>query len=229
MQSIYKYIIFSIVLVCCVSPLNAQTKDTKTDSIPKIWYNGIRAEIDVAPLISTFLGNNETFSYEGGVQADILHKYYPVVEIGFGGADRTTSTDVRFTTSGMFGRIGLDFNLMKPKAAAKPSNNVFLAGARIGFSNFNYSMTNVVITDDYWNENTILNYNNEPVTKVWFEVVAGMRVEVIKNIYMGWTVRNKHTLGQSLTGEMNPWYIPGFGKNLSGSNWGVNYSIGYKF
>ena len=193
MQKTYKYIIFSILWVLVISPTNAQTEKKDTTSISGPWFNGLRAEIDLAPIVSSFMGNGEIFSYEGAIQAYVLNKYYPVLEIGYA------------------------------------INNVFLAGARLGFSSFKYDMTNIVVTDDYWNETTTLNFSNEPATKLWFEVVAGMRVEIFKNIYMGWSIRNRHILGQSVTGEMSPWYIPGFGKNINGSNWGVNYSVGYKF
>lgn len=229
MQNTYKYIIFSILWVLVISPTNAQTEKKDTTSISGPWFNGLRAEIDLAPIVSSFMGNGEIFSYEGAIQAYVLNKYYPVLEIGYAGANHSTLSDINYKTNGMFARLGVDFNLVKPKKGAKPINNVFLAGARLGFSSFKYDMTNIVVTDDYWNETTTLNFSNEPATKLWFEVVAGMRVEIFKNIYMGWSIRNRHILGQSVTGEMSPWYIPGFGKNINGSNWGVNYSVGYKF
>jgi hypothetical protein len=63
---------------------------------------------------------------------------------------------------------------------------------------------------------------------LWFEIVAGIRVEIAKNIFMGWTARNKNLIGEDQIGIMSPWFIPGFGKT-TGSAWTVNYAIGYKF
>jgi len=72
------------------------------------------------------------------------------------------------------------------------------------------------------------NYSNQSTTRIWYEVVAGVRVEIIKNIFMGWTVRNSHLIGQDAEGDVAPWYIPGYGKNIS-SNWSINYTLGYHF
>jgi hypothetical protein len=123
----------------------------------------------------------------------------------------------------------VDFNLIKPKKDRIPSNNMFFAGARIGFSPFSYSYNKVVVQNEYWGTAISQNFDNVTTTKVWFEIVAGMRVEVLKNIYMGWTVRNKKLFGEDMLGELSPWYIPGFGVKGEGSSWGVNYSVGYRF
>jgi hypothetical protein len=52
-------------------------------------------------------------------------------------------------------------------------------------SNFNYDISNVVITDDYWGGSEVIPYNNVNAIKVWYEIIAGVRVEVFKNVYMG--------------------------------------------
>ena len=48
----------------------------------------------------------------------------------------------------MTGRLGVDFNLMKKKKESKSTNNLFLAGLRLGVTHFNYNISNVLITDD---------------------------------------------------------------------------------
>ena len=45
---------------------------------------------------------------------------------------------------------------------------------------------------------------------------------------MGWTVRNRTLLSTDESGDLKPWYIPGYGIN-SENNWGIGYVIGYKF
>ena len=148
--------------------------------------------------------------------------------MGYAGADKTTENNIGFKTNGIFGRAGIDFNLMKSKNNKKNANNLFFVGARLGFANFKYDLTNVVITDDYWNESQTMNYIDESASKMWFEIVAGIRVEIAKNIFMGWTARNKNLIGEDPIGTMSPWYIPGFGKT-TGSAWTLNYVVGYKF
>lgn len=199
------------------------------DTVVKTVFRGLRLEVDLSPVVNNLVNNGERFSYEAGLYADLKHKYFPAIEIGFAGADKLTSEAIGFKTSGMFARVGVDLNLMKPKKDKLPTNNIFYAGVRFGFSPFNYSITNVKVPNNYWGENITQNFPNQSSTKLWFEIVAGMRVEVSRNIYMGWTVRNKNLLGQDVPGEIQPWYIPGFGIKGEGKNWGVNYAIGYKF
>lgn len=202
----------------------------KQDSIKaseKLFRN-FRVEADMVPLAMLALGNNETYSFEGAVQTNLLGKYFPVIEGGFAGAEKTTDNNIYFKTSGPFGRIGLDFNVMKPKPGKKPTNNYFLAGVRIGFSAYEYQLHNVTVSQDYWGESLTRNFNNIAATNAWFEIVAGIRVEIIPKLYMGWTIRNKNLFGEPTPGEFHSYYIPGYGKNKS-SNWGVNYAIGYMF
>ncbi len=228
MRNIYSYII-SFTLAFAVHSLNAQEKDKKISDFTKtLFLNGITVQADIASLATTVLTNAERYSFEGGVQIDLKHKFYPVVEVGFAGANKLSLSDIRFNTNGLYGRIGVDFNLLKQKKDTKPTNNLFLAGLRLGMTHFNYNISNILVTDDYWGESHVIDYNNEPSTKIWFEVVAGIRVEVLKNIYMGWSVRNKNLITQDVSGKPSPWYIPGFGQNNT-TNWGVSYTIGYKF
>ncbi len=227
MRNIYIYIISFLVGSLALN-LQAQEKKIPADSIKTSWLNGVTVQVDVASLASSFFSNGETYSMEGGVQVDLKHKYYPVFELGFAGANKLSTDNVGFKTSGLYGRLGLDFNLIKQKKDSKPTNNLFLAGLRLGMSHFAYDLTNLVITDNYWGGSQIINYTNQPSTKIWFEVVAGVRVEVVKNIYMGWSVRNKNILSKDAAGKPKPYYIPGFGLN-NGTSWGISYIIGYRF
>ncbi len=231
MQHICKFFI-SILLCVGIYTVNAQVvSKTDTNTVKKNKINiikDLRVEIDIAPIITTLLSKGDTYSFEGAVQTTLFHKYFPVVEFGFAGADRNSSENVNFTTNGGFMRLGTDFSVMKQKTKSIKNQNYFLIGGRLGFSAFNYSMTNLIINDEYWGESKTYNFTDLPATKLWFEIVAGVRVEIVKNIYMGWSIRNKRMLTNDKDGKFSPWYVPGFGIN-STSIWGVNYALGYKF
>lgn len=190
--------------------------------------NGFTVHIDAASLVTSSLMSNSTYSTEGGIQMDLRHRIFPTFEIGIAGANKLTTDKTGYKTNGLFERIGVDFNLQKKKKDTKPTNNLFLAGVRIGMSNFNYNITNLKVTDDYWGGTELINYLNQPATKIWYEIVVGVQVEVFRNFYMGWTVRNKNLFSKDVPGGIAPWYIPGFGTN-NGTNWGFNYTIGYHF
>lgn len=224
----YSYIIISSVfLFCSFAQSIAQEKkaEHKTDSTKLL--QGIWVEADIAPLVESALFNKDSYSFQGNIQLNLKNKYFPVVELGFAGADKTTADNIQFKTNGMFGKIGLDIPMMKPKPSSTQKNNNFLVGLRLGMSPFGYSIYNQTITDDYWKHTETYNLESISTVKLWFEITAGLRVEVYKNIYMGWTVRNKHQITKTKPGETAPWYIPGYGKGNS-SVWGFSYIIGYR-
>ena len=229
MHQICKYFI-SILLWFSIYTVNAQNQNSKdsvkTEKINLI--NGLKIELDVSPVITSILTKGDSYSFEGAVQTTLFQKYYPVVEFGFAGADKTSTENVNFSTNGGFLRLGTDFSAMKQKAGSNKQNNLFMIGGRLGFSHFNYDLKNIEIQDEYWEERKTYNFSNLKSTKLWFEIAAGIRVEIIKNIYMGWTIRNKRMLTNDAEGKISPWYVPGFGVN-STSSWGFNYAVGYKF
>jgi len=228
MRRIFVYII-SLLLCLVVSAVTAQKK--KQIIIPPDsthLLNGFTVHVDAASLVTSTLMNNSTYSMEGGIQLDLKHKIFPTIELGFAGANKTTNDNIGYKTNGMFERIGVDFNLRKKKKDSKPTNNLFIAGLRLGMSSFNYNVTNVTITDNYWGTNESNNYLNQHTSKIWYEIVAGVQVEVFKNFFMGWTIRDKNLLSSDAAGNVAPWYIPGFGLN-NGTSWSFNYTLGYHF
>jgi len=233
MLKILKYISSLIFCMLMVFSVQAQKIKSKTklatDSIVVPFFNGIIVQGDVASIASSILSKSGTYSYEGSAQIDLKHKFYPTFELGYAGADKLTTDNIGFKTNGLFWRGGIDFNMLKQKKDSKPTTSLLLLGLRLGMSSFNYSVSNVNITDDYWGGSTqTLNYNNISTTKIWYELTGGVRVEVLKNLYMGWTIRLKTLVSKNADGAITPWYIPGFGTNKS-SNLGLNYTVGYKF
>lgn len=222
------YAFISSFLLCVISFSGfAQKSEKKTTTENAIILNSVTIHGDIASIAGSALSNGETYSYEAGIQADVKHEFYPVFELGFAGANKISTDNINFSTNAIFGRIGVDVNLLKPKKDEKPTNNLLLAGFRLGMSSFPYSISNVQISDNYWNETQTIGFENVSSTKIWYEIVLGLKVEITKNIFMGWSVRSKNMLSQDITGNPSPWFIPGFGTN-TGSNWGFNYTLGYK-
>jgi len=230
MPKISKYIIFiSLLFLSATANLNAQTAENKKDTVKtnKTWFYGIRAEVDMSSFLKSAI-SKDTYSFEGAVQANVLQSYFPVIEIGFAGANHLANNNIGFKTDGLFGRVGLDFKLLKQKPSEKPVPHLLLAGARLGMSPFAYNISNVEIIDNYWNETQMLDFKGNKTFQVWAEVVASTRVEIFKNIFMGWSVRLKLKFSETKKGPISPWYIPGYGVN-NDSHWDFNYSIGYAF
>ncbi|GAB1415141.1 DUF6048 family protein [Paludibacter sp.] len=200
------------------------------DSTAKVpIFNSFRVDIDISAILTSFINGGETFTYEAIVQTEIRNKYYPVFEIGYAGAKKTTSSGMSFDGNSLFYRLGMDFNIVKKKEQKSTNNNFFLVGARIGYTNFDYSLNSAQISGNYWNESTVLPELNKKSYNIWYEISAGIRVEMVKNIYLGWNVKIKNMITTVKPGEYKPWYVPGYGTYGDESVWGFNYLIGYKF
>ena len=113
MYNIYRYC-FSLLLLCCVTTLTGQKVNSeKNDSINKFELNSIRVELDVSPVITTFLNRGDVYQYESAVQAEINNRYYPIFEIGYAGADKLTASGIKYQGNALFYRLGMDFHCMK--------------------------------------------------------------------------------------------------------------------
>lgn len=229
MQRISVYI--SSLLLCLVVNTTIAQKKKPTVLPPDStrWLNGFSVQIDAASIVSSEFTSNGSYSREGGIQLDLKHKIFPTVEIGSAGTTKiSTTNNIGFQGNGTFERFGFDFNLKKRKIDSKPTNNLFTAGLRIGMSHFNYNVTNINLADSYWGGSQTFDYPTQNTTRIWYEIVVGVKVEVLKNFFMGWTIRNKNLISQDVAGEVSPWFIPGFGLNNT-TNWGINYTLGYHF
>ncbi|MDD3195734.1 MAG: DUF6048 family protein [Paludibacter sp.] len=225
MYNIFRYIVSLTFVLLCSNYLVSQTLET--DSIVVPLWQGIELETDVVPLISNLLNDDKTFRYEVLSRVNLKNKYFPVVEVGYEGKHRELGSGIDFTGTGMFYRVGLDFNLLK-SMSTQAVKNKFLLGARLGYSNFFYDISNISYIDEYKGADITGNIIGLQSKSLWFEIVGGIRIEILKNVSVGWSVRIKNQLGEPEAGAIIPWYIPGFGQTGS-SVWAFNYMIGYKF
>lgn len=224
MRNIFTYIIL-LVSLQFIFPLYASAQDNKEEEIKIDWWQGIRVEVDAFSAVMSAV-NKETYSFEGNVQINLKEKYFPIVEVGFAGANRLSEKEKPgFKTNGLFTRIGIDYNLLKPNTPDVSIRRYFFVGIRYSFSNFSYDITNIQVANDYWGGSKIYNENKQAY-KQWLEVGGGLRVEVFKNVFLGWGVRRKISLGKKK--EYDPWYIPGIGIESIGK-WQFSYTIGYSF
>ena len=237
MSKILNYIILSSLLFALFpAAVFSQTNNEKAATTiveaekdtTKLWQ-GVMVELDVSPIYHLLLGNPDTYSYQGHLQVNLKNKILPVAEIGVAGGKKTADNGMRFNTDGMFGKVGFDIPAMKASKDTPKSviNNMALVGLRLGMSHFNYSLNNIEIDNPYWGDSQTVDLNRLTANKFWFEIVGGIRVQVYKNIYMGWSVRNRHVINKAKEGAMNPWYVPGYGIT-EGSAWGFSFTTGIR-
>lgn len=205
----------------------AQVKKDTTAIKPRI-YQGMTVELDLAPFVETLIAKGETQGYKGNLQVNLKNTWFPLVELGYAKTNKKLDNEIGFNGGGMFGKLGLDVNLIKAKAGSAFINNHLFVGLRLGGTHFNYKITNLYLKDNYWGTEEKIDALSASATKFWFEFTGGIRVDIYKGISLGWSVQNKHLLGNPINTDIHPWYIPGYGKNTP-TLWTFSYVIGYRF
>ena len=217
---------FSIVLILLSFLVNAQQK--KTDSIPtKIERYGIRVGADLFKLTRSFYDEN----YKGlELVGDyrLTKNYYLAAELG--NEDKTTVDDrLNFSTKGTYIKAGFDYNFYENWLDMR--NMVFI-GMRYGASTFSQQLNSYKLykTSTYFPEapTVISGEKFNGLSAQWVEVVLGMKAEVLKNIYVGFSVRMNRLLSNSKPANFDNLYIPGFNRTYNGDfGVGFNYSVSY--
>ena len=130
-----------------------------------------------------------------------------------------------YETNGTFIKAGLDYNLFSVEEA--DNNDNVLIGLRYGYAWQEHTSDRFTIIDDYWGsyEGSLGTSN---VNSHWMEIVFGLRSEVLKNFYMGWTIRLRQLFVADHTGTLEPYTIPGFGKFDNKTNLGFTYTLEYQ-
>ena len=171
------------------------------------------------------------FSEERGffeAEADIdINQFFLVANYGISNY-RLDKPTFLYTNKGSYMRFGADFNFMNKD----PNNNVGFFGFRYAISSFEDQLdfdTQQIIESDIggW-PNTRETKSNSNVRANWIELVTGMKIRVVKQLYMGFTVRYKLFMDFDGATQTVPYYIPGFGKNVKTSGFGFNYYISYR-
>ncbi len=226
-NSICTYILIVAISLLSLLPSTADAQRRKPvqaagkDTIPL--FRGISVGTELIGPIQTMLSGYG--QYEGMVQINLKDRFFPVVEIGMGKADKQDDiTGISYKTSAPYGRIGCDFNVTKDK------HDIYrvLVGARVAYTSFKYDISSPGVSDPVWGTKTDYSAANVPGSCLWAELVGGVNAKIWGPLHLGWTVRYKTRI-HNKDGEIGaPWYVPGFGRGGS-SRIGATFNVSVAF
>lgn len=225
-----------IMLLCCLS-LTAQnrqggqrlSKDEQLrlrmkaidDSIP--WWRGFQVKVDLVGPIQRAVSSYGQF--EAGIRFNLKDKYFPVVELGYGEADEDNDvTAVSYKTSAPYGKVGMDFNVMKNK------HDIYrlYAGLRFAYTNFKFDVDHPDVIDPVWGEGVPFHEHGVKANYSWLEALFGIDAKIAGSVHLGWTVRYKRRLTHDDGRVGNTWYVPGYGKQ-GGTRLGGTFEVMLEF
>jgi len=202
----------------------------KTDTIVPVKKDryGVRVGADLYKLTRGLYDKN----YKGiELVGDyrLTKNYYAAAELG--SENKTTEDDrLNTTTKGTYIKVGFDYNAYKNWLDME---NIISIGLRGGFSTFNQELNSYKIynSNPYWEEIPWKPSGEKfgGLTAGWIEVVAGIKVKVYNNIFVGFSLRMNTLLFDKKPSEnFENLYIPGFNRTYAGKfGAGFNYTVTY--
>ncbi len=179
----------------------------------------IKVGLEVSGPVIYFSDKN-ILSYEGYFAYDINEKLSAVLGAGY--LDfKHSQYNYNYLNKGMFARLGVDLNLLKPD---KSQGKYWVGlGLRYGISIFNSEFPEFNY-DNYWGSVS----SSVAPKKSWghfIEISPGVRAEVFRNISMGWTASLRMLLYTGAGKDTRPIYFPGYGNAVKSFNPGLSYFI----
>ena len=106
------------------------------------------------------------------------------------------------------------------------TNGIFI-GLRYAYAWQTHESGRFSIVDDYWGgyEGSV---GSSAVNSHSVDALVGFRCEVLRNFYMGWTVRGRFLLASTHGDELKPYAIAGYGKYDNKVNVGFTYTLEYQ-
>lgn len=198
---------FSLVLALLLSAAAFARQDKKAaeaDTIPM--FGGVQVSVDLVGPAMRIMGDYG--EYEAAARVNIHNRWFPVVEIGYGSAERTDiATENYYKTSAPYFRLGIDYNLLKNKGS---SNHIY-GGIRYAYTSYKVDIARTGLADPVWGMPTSCSVSGDGCNQSWLEAVLGIDAKVFGPLHLGWVFRYKRRLSHKDSSIGNTWYVPGYG------------------
>ncbi|UJH91458.1 DUF6048 family protein [Antarcticibacterium sp. 1MA-6-2] len=188
---------------------------------------GLRVGIDLSkPLRSILQEDYRGLEIMGDYR--VYDNYYLAAEIGneqlpFKG------DNLSVTANGSYIKLGADYNAYDNWAGME---NAIYAGLRYGFSTFSQTLESYSIysREQYFPPTVIEGpFESSGLTASWIELVVGLKVEILHNLYLGGNVQLKRIVTQNSPSNFDNLVIPGFNRTYDDSSFGVGYGYNISY
>ena len=188
---------------------------------------GFRFGTDLSKIVIPFF-TPEIRGLEFLADIQVSEKLFLAGEYGINTAKLTASNyNFNYNLSGTFLRLGFDKNILKDKKGAE--NDIVFVGARYSIAGLKHKADDIYIRDGHWEDVTGAETNEYKLSAQWLEILVGIKTELFKNLFLGWSMRGMVKIKMTEDNIMKPYIIPGYGRGEKKSAFGFNYSLYYRF
>ena len=228
MKRMYRY--FSSIFFILLTSFTAEAQQETVQAQDSVQYKekyGIRVGVDISKPIRTILDDNYS-GIELVGDYRVYKNFYVASEVG---TEKITfvGDNIETTTNGSYIKVGGDYNAYENWLEMQ---NAIFVGVRYGFATFSQSLDQYQIytSSDYFGPD-IREENTETsgLTASWAEIMVGIKVEVLNNLFLSANVQLKRKIGQNSPTNFDNLAIPGFGRTYDSSEFGAGfgYTISY--
>jgi hypothetical protein len=221
MKIVWKYILLSSLLWIGFIPLSKAQPG-------KFLPSTVRVGTDLVAIGYSFASRDQ-IRFEFNADADV-HKYFGALDYGFASTRRSDNSNTFvYQNNGHYVRVGADINLLPQDEFG----NVIFVGLRYGRSIFSDDLTFSQAQNPYYAPINSIDIpgglTNRNLQMGWGEVVAGVKIQLVKQLYIGFTGRIK--FGSTIGGvdDLIPFEVPGYGTYAKKNVFGLNYVVYYRF
>lgn len=208
-----------------LAKINSDTtthSDTAINKEKKPYVHQIRFGFDISRIAFNQMYPSKQ-AYEFQVDYTLRNNLYIAAETGLG-SGKVNYEKLDYTTNAYFIRLGIDKSFLD-KISATDFDMGFL-GVRYGMGIGRMQEADYTIISPF---GTIIKGSvpSQNFVVHWAEVVGGIKVELWKGVFAGWTARGKFLLNSGVFKELSPNFIAGYGKGDKNSVFDFNFYISY--
>ncbi len=150
-----------------------------------------------------------------------VHRFLVALDYGIAHKNFTIE-QLSHYSKGPYFRVGIDYNLLHKD----PRRNALFFGLRYAWTNFSDELKGVRL-DTYYGDQFI-QLNETSKSAFWVEVAGGLKVNIWKGLFLGYTMRLKLFMQTKSGHDLETFYIPGYGKSEQNTPVSMNYYILYR-
>lgn len=215
--------VFISILVCVSVKINAQSDSIKK-KINTYDFSYFRIGLDASKFVASSVAKNYDMM-EFAIDANYKNNLLLSTEFGFGNS-KVENQYLNYKSNNVFIRLGIDKNLFN-KEYKGDLDNAYV-GVRYALGLINRGEAQYLVYNSFYG-NKFGQIASSTFLVHWIELTGGFKMEIKKNVFLGWSIRFKTFLNPKKFEQLPPSFVAGYGTGDRNTVFGYNFYVLYGF